>query len=241
MKPHFLLFYLFAALLLISGCAGKPVDKWNNTIDAEYKVVDKQAKWEWQRSNSQWLYQSVEWTPPHLAAGSALYESKSIVISIKADPKLNAQFGEAHTLMLKFIQMSSPTELDNYQFSSFRLADLMAADSKQLAADFLRENSIILSPSETKVLVLDRVKGAAYLTILAGYFQMTEDASVRLLPIPAITGRTIPYENKQRWWWPFAWRPFKGPVVSPAGEAARLNIWLELGEERINSLRARAF
>lgn len=240
MKPHFLLFYLLATLLL-SGCAGKPVDKWKSQIEPEYKQLDEQAKWEWQPSNSQWQYQSVEWMPPHLPAESALYEPKSIVIHLKADPKLNAQLGEARTLMLKFIQMSSPTELDNYQFSSFRLTDLMSADSKQLAAAFLRENSIILAPSETKVLVLDRVKGAAYLAILAGYFQMTEDASVRLLPIPAVTGRSIPYANKKRWWWPFAWRPFKDPSVSPAGEAARLNIWLEIGEERINSLRARAF
>lgn len=240
MKSHFLLFYLLATLLL-SGCAGKPVDKWKSQIEPEYKQLDEQAKWEWQPSNSQWQYQSVEWMPPHLPAESALYEPKSIVIHLKADPKLNAQLGEARTLMLKFIQMSSPTELDNYQFSSFRLTDLMSADSKQLAAAFLRENSIILAPSETKVLVLDRVKGAAYLAILAGYFQMTEDASVRLLPIPAVTGRNIPYANKKRWWWPFAWRPFKDPSVSPAGEAARLNIWLEIGEERINSLRARAF
>ncbi|NLW04340.1 MAG: type VI secretion system lipoprotein TssJ [Pseudomonadaceae bacterium] len=241
MKTHSLLLYLFAALLLLSGCAGKPVDEWTGHIEPEYKKLDKQAKWEWQPASNQWQYQDVEWIPPHLPAGSTLYEPRSIAIHLKADPKLNAQLGEPRTLLLKFIQMSNPAELDNYRHSSFRLADLMAADSKQLAPDFLREGRVILSPDETKVLVFDRVKGAAYLAIFAGYFQMTNDASVRVLPIPAVTGRTLAYENKKRWWWPFARQPFKDSAVSPAGEAARLKVWLEIGEERISSLRARAF
>ncbi|WP_027849242.1 type VI secretion system lipoprotein TssJ [Marinospirillum minutulum] len=240
MKAHSWLIYLFIALLL-GGCAGKPVDEWTGYIEPEYQASDSLSNWEWVTARQQWEYEGKEWTPPHLPVGAASYEPKSIALHLKASNQLNTQAGEARTLVLKLIQMSSPAELDNYRSSSFRLADLMAADSTQLSGDFLRESSVILAPGETKSLALDRVKGASYLVVLAGYFQMTDDASVRLVSIPAVTGRTVSYVNKKRWWWPFAWRPFKGPVTSPAGDAARLKIWLEIGEERIDSLRARAF
>ena len=240
MKAHSWLIYLLTALLL-SGCAGKPVDEWTGHIEPEYGKSDKLAQWEWIPTLSQWKYQGVEWIPPHLPAGSTLYEPRSIAFYIKASNQLNAQSGEARTLLVKFIQMNNPAELDNYRTSSFRLADLMAADTTQLAGDFLRESRVILAPGETKRLVFDRVKGTSHLAILAGYFQMTDDASVRLLALPGVTGRIVPYENKKRWWWPFAWRPFKGSAISPPGEAARLKVWLEIGEERIDNLRARAF
>jgi len=240
MRAHSWLFYLLAALLL-GGCAGKPVDEWTGYIEPEYKKSDNLANWEWMIAQDQWKYLGKEWTPPHLPPGAGGYEPRSIAVYVKASDQLNIQAGEARTLVLKFIQMSNPAELDNYRSSSFRLADLMTADSTQISGDFLREDRVILAPGETKRLAFDRVKGTSYLAVLAGYFQMTDDTSVRLVSIPAVTGRTVAYKNRKRWWWPFAWRPFKGPVTSPAGEAARLKIWLEIGGERIDSLRARAF
>ncbi|MBE0506347.1 MAG: type VI secretion system lipoprotein TssJ [Marinospirillum sp.] len=233
MKGRFWLIYLLSALLL-TGCA-TPYE-WTGHIEPEYSKKDPEAKWEWNPNQGQWRYLDKERIPPRLLGGTGLYESRAIAVRLQASENINTQQGEPRTLAVKIIQMSDPAELDNYRPSSFRLADLMAAESNRLSGDFMRETVLILQPGQTRTLALDRVKGASHLAILAGYFRMSDDSSVRVVAIPGVTGRSVPYKNRKRWWWPFGRQ-----ALPPSGEAARLKIWLELGEERIENLRARAF
>lgn len=243
MTGRFWLYRLLTVLLpvlLMTGCATAPYE-WTGHIESEYSDKDSEAKWEWNPSRGQWQYLDKELIAPRLMPGAGLYESRAIAIHLQASQLLNIQQGEPRTLALKVIQMSSPDELDQYRPSSFRLADLMAAESTQLSTDFLRETRFILQPGQTRTLTLDRIKGASHLAVLAGYFSMSDDTSVRVLAIPGVTGREIPYQDKKKIWWPFEWWPLGQPKLPPSGEAARLKIWLELGEERIESLKARAF
>lgn len=227
---------LLLVILLLAGCASAPVDDWSGHVEPDYPSADPDAKWEWQPARGQWRYLDRERLPPRLPPGSGLYESRALALHLAPSERLNSQSGEARTLVLKIIQMDDPTLLDDYRASAFRLADLMAADTPQLSASFLRENRVILHPGQSRSLTLDRVKGASHLVLLAGYFQMADDTSVRVLPLPGVTGRQVPYQYRKRWWWPFG-----KDTQPPSGEAARLKIWLELGEEGIETLRARAY
>jgi len=127
--------------------------------------------------------------------------------------------------------MSGQEALDSYRSSSFRLSDLMRAEASELDASFLRERRLTLAPGEEHSVVLNRVKNARFLVILAGYYKMSDEASVQVLPLPAVTHRNPPKKP----WWRF-WQRSDPPPSQPGW----LKVWVELGANELGTVNARA-
>lgn len=218
-----------------AGCPLQQAAGWSRHIEAQYPATDALAVWEWSTRAEKWDYLGDKNPPPFLRSDEGAYEANALLFSIKAAPRLNQRGGNPHTLVVKIIQMTDPAALANYRASSFRLADLMAVDVTSLGADFLREDRLIIAPGETYTLALDRLKSTRYLAIITGHYQMQDSSSVRVLTVPAVSQRDVEPDHG-RWWWPFGKK--SAPVIN---EPARMKVWIEVGEERILNLRARAF
>jgi type VI secretion system VasD/TssJ family lipoprotein len=218
-----------------AGCSLQQAGGWSRHIEAQYPATDELAVWEWSTSTEKWNYLGDQGVPPQLRSDEGAYEANAVLFSIKAAPQLNQRGGNPHTLVVKIIQMTDPAALANYRASSFRLADLLAADATSLSADFLREDRLIIAPGETYTFAVDRLKPTRYLAIITGHYQMQDSNSVRLLSVPAVNQRDAASDSG-RWWWPFGKK--QTPIVN---EPARMKVWIEVGEERILNLGARAF
>lgn len=224
---------LLLSLLLLAGCAGQQQEEpWAGHIAPDYEDSDQATPWVWQDGANLWVYQGSRPTPPsRLGSGDGDFEGAGLVLRLKATEELNLSMGRPHTLVVKLLQVDDLAAMDNYRGSSFRLADLMKADATELDSNFVRENRITLSPGQSRTLRINRVKDARHLVILAGYYQMHQDTSLSEIPIPAVANRNPPRGP----WWRF-WRRYDPAPDQPA----RLQVWVEFGEEQINHVRARA-
>ena len=203
------------------------------TASTEYPDTFVGQAWEWQAG--QWRYQ-LEGLLPRQARDYP-HEEDAVVIHFQAGEYLNLYRGRPHAVSIKLLQLSDPGVLDHYRGSSFRLADLLALQAAELHQEVLSESRLVLLPGERRTLTFNRVKDARHLAILAGYYGMQDATSLRRLTIPAVNERDPPPPEKSRWWWPFG---SQQPPV-PEHEVARLKIWIELGEDRIEQLRALGF
>lgn len=224
---------LLFAFLLLAGCASQQQETpWAGHIAPDYEDSNSDTPWVWQDGANFWLYQGSQPAPAsRLDSGEGDFEAAGLVLRLEATAELNQRMGRPHTLVVKLLQVDDLAVMDNYRNSSFRLADLMKADATELNSNFVRENRVTLAPGQSRTLRINRVKDARHLVILAGYYQMHQDTSVRELPIPTVANRNPPRGP----WWRF-WRRYDDAPEQPA----RLQIWVEVGEEQINHVRARA-
>lgn len=216
-------------------CTNPNSGGWSSVNNTVYLEQDHQAVWEWSTKSQEWTYIKSEGVPPVLGDNDGTFESGSIQLILQSAPNLNQKNGSAHTLVFKVIQLRDPSILNGYRQSSFRLSDLMAMDVITADSSFLVENRVIVNPGDLKILSIDRLKEARYISVLAGYYQMQDLKSIRVISIPAVHQRVQPEDNS-RWWWPFGKNE-----VQTINEPSRVKIWIELGEDRITSFKARAY
>lgn len=113
------------------------------------------------------------------------YEKEAIRLHIRADPKLNLDDDEAHTLLLCIYQLSDPNtfnQLSNDEDGLYTLLDCTlfgegAAASKRL----------IVQPGQDLNMVLDRAEGSRYVAIVAGYYLLEKERMIRVIDIPEYT------------------------------------------------------
>jgi type VI secretion system VasD/TssJ family lipoprotein len=144
------------------------------------------------------------------------YEKEAIRLHILADPKLNLDEGEAHTLLLCTYQLSDPNNFNQlandqdglYQLLECRLFGEGAAAAKRL----------IIQPGQDVNMVLDRAEGARYVAIVAGYYILQKERMIKMVEIPE-------YIEK------------KGVIKkSKTRKPAQMNIELLLGPQQITTL-----
>lgn len=215
-------------------CRSPLLSGWDLQMTAKQPEESLDQAWEWR--GGQWHYQ-LEGRAPTEAASYA-YEEAALKVHFSADPSLNLFHGRPHALSIKLLQLSDPGVLNHYRGSSFRLADLLALDATERHEEVVSETRLVLLPGEQRTLTLNRVKDARHLVLLTGYYGIQDATSLRRLEIPAVNERNPPpLEDKSRWWWPFG----SQQPPAPDQEVARLKIWIELGEDRIERLRALGF
>lgn len=230
-------------LLFLTACTVCPPskDNWNSDISAQPEKQeavsdDKDAKvglWEWQDGAGRWQYSARE--KPSAPGNQWVYESRSIVVRVKAAEQLNLYMGQPHTLTLKVIQLTNPAIVSELRQSPFGLSDLMATKGKELSSSIVREDTLAISPGSDKTLVLDREQGVRYIALIAGYFEMESDKSVRIIPIPAVQARVLPcYDGTP---WPFG----DPPPPQPDDQPARLKLWLSMAPGEIKALDVQAY
>jgi len=110
------------------------------------------------------------------------YEHNGITLNIKADEKLNLRDGTAHTLSLCIYQLKDPNafqQLSNdidglYQLLECNVFNPSVAGCKR----------IIVNPGDNTKGDIDRMEGAKYVGIVAGYYAIDKDSIVRFYKVP---------------------------------------------------------
>jgi len=110
------------------------------------------------------------------------YEPKGIVIGYKADKTLNFYDGISHSLMLAVYQLDNinafnqlTKDLDGVN----KLLGLSKFDKSVLGYD-----RYFVEPGETNQIEIDRLEGAKWLGIVAGYYELIPAQAIRTYEIP---------------------------------------------------------
>ena len=144
------------------------------------------------------------------------YEKEAIRLHIRADPKLNLDEGEAHTLLLCTYQLSDPNnfnQLANDQDGVYKLLECSLFGEGAAAA-----KRLIIQPGQDVNMTLDRAEGARYVAIVAGYYILEKERMIKMVEIPE-------YIEK------------KGVIKkSKIRKPAQMNIELLLGPQQITTL-----
>ena len=155
-----------------------------------------------------------------------LYETEAILMRISAQDELNVFEGVSHATLVKVIQLDNPKTFNRLRQDPFGLADMLTQAA--LDPSFLAEQQAYLMPSGSITLTLDREQGVRYIGILAGYYRLGEYKRVsRLIRIPAVS-ESLETGLLTRLW------PLSKEVV--VQRPARLKIWLDAGEQQIDSV-----
>ncbi|WP_320823736.1 type VI secretion system lipoprotein TssJ [Reinekea sp.] len=155
-----------------------------------------------------------------------LYESEALLLRISAQDELNVFEGASHATVIKVIQLDNPKNFNRLRQDPFGLADMLTQAA--LDPSFIAEKQLYLMPGGSITLTLDREEGVRYVGILAGYYRLDEYKTVsRLIRIPAVS-ESLETGLLTRLW------PLSKEVVLQ--RPARLKIWLDAGEQQIDSV-----
>ena len=110
------------------------------------------------------------------------YERDAIAVNFEADPNLNYDEGEPHTLMVCLYQLKDPNAFYQHSDDSdgiFKLLECGLFDSAVATA-----KRIIIRPGKKASITLDRAEGAKYVAAVAGYYVLEKERMTRLYKIP---------------------------------------------------------
>lgn len=118
----------------------------------------------------------------HTMSPSWEHEQDAISIHLKADDKLNFRDGTSHTLSMCVYQLKDPStfqQLSDDPDGIHQLLDCSIYDASVAVA-----KRLIVHPGHELQVTLDRVKGAKYIAIVAGYYTTKKDMIIRCYKIP---------------------------------------------------------
>lgn len=166
------------------------------------------------------------------------YAKGSIALRLKTSEDLNLYRGAPHALLLKVYQVGDPGALASELDSGLGLRRLLTSNEPDPAV--LAVERIILQPGVDRLVTLDRALGARYLVFAAGFYDLDVATGTQVIPVPGV--RDYPegwMQLKPENWGATVNRfnPFGSP---PPARPARLELWMELGAEKIEKLEVRA-
>lgn len=145
------------------------------------------------------------------------FEKDAITLSLKADMNLNYRKGKAHTMVVCVYQLSEPnsfTQLSGSRDGIYQLLECRPFDESVATV-----KQYIVNPGQEINSTVNRVDGARFVAVVAGYYSMDKDKIIRLYEIPV-------EKKRRRTGWLKLWRE---KYYAP-GE---MNIVLVLGAQEL--------
>jgi len=139
------------------------------------------------------------------------YGKDEIRIHLKSDPQLNLYQGSPHTVVVCMYHLRDPNAF--YQLVDEKDGLPKLLECGRFDPSVTNAKRFIINPSKELTESLDRPEGAKYVGIVAGYYTLKKEGTVRFLQIPVI-------EEKK-----------SGSIVQKPGV---LNIDLYLGPQQIH-------
>ncbi len=127
--------------------------------------------------------------PAYKAPCEYTYEQEAVRVDLVAAPDLNNYNNQPHTVLVLLYQLSDPNmfkQLLESQEGAGRLLEGKAFDGSVVS-----HRQLVVQPGEVKQLKMDRVQGARYLGIVAGFYNQQAQNYSRLYPIPTRAERSI--------------------------------------------------
>jgi type VI secretion system VasD/TssJ family lipoprotein len=112
------------------------------------------------------------------------YEKDAIKINLKADPQLNLSAGKPHTLMVCVYQLNDPNSFNQLAGDQEGLYRLLECDLFDASVEGAKK--VIVQPAQNTTFNLDRSKGARFVAVAAGYYQIERERVLRLYEIPVV-------------------------------------------------------
>jgi len=109
------------------------------------------------------------------------YAKKAIDVSIACSHDCNYYAGQPHTVYLTFYELSQPNMYNRMLGSQEGIAQLVAGG--EFDKTVLTHQSVVIQPGEFRQVLLDRVEGARYLSIIAGYRSGNPRTISRVYPV----------------------------------------------------------
>lgn len=122
--------------------------------------------------------------PPEAKPGvpQLTFGSKDIALRIQADSMLNLFDGKAHTVVMGVYQVDDPNAFKGLAKDQKGLKTLL--ECKSFGSSCLSVQRVILQPGELQNLVLDRAKGAQWVCLAVGYYNLDPGNCTRMYQIP---------------------------------------------------------
>lgn len=136
------------------------------------------------------------------------YVKDAIELKVGASPDLNFFNNQSHTVVLAVYELSDPNIFKQMLESSDGVSQLL--EGKQFDSSALSRRREIVQPSDNKSIVMDRVEGARYVAVVAGFYSMQGTTNF---------SRVYAIELKGGFFW--------------SGSGARMTIDLQLGRDGI--------
>ena len=112
------------------------------------------------------------------------YQKDGIRLRVKADPKLNLFQGDPHTLLVCVYDLRDPNAFNQLADEKEGLAKLL--DCGRFDSSVASSKRLVIQPGQELNESMDRAEGAKYVGLVAGYYSLQKDKSVRLYPIPIL-------------------------------------------------------
>lgn len=110
------------------------------------------------------------------------FAENAVLIELEADPRLNEQGGEAHTLVLGVYQMEDSAAFYKLVADAPLLAK--GLESGKGGDGFVQFTRYVVTPGQRTILSAARAQKAKFVGIVAGYYQMDAAKSARLFEVP---------------------------------------------------------
>lgn len=112
------------------------------------------------------------------------YQPKSILISCKADSMLNFYDDASHSLMIAVYQLDNINAFNQLAKDQEGIKKLLSVD--KFDKSVLGYDRYFAEPGETKQIAIDRLEGAKWIGIVAGYYDFIPEQAMRTYEIPII-------------------------------------------------------
>jgi predicted component of type VI protein secretion system len=220
---------LIALMMGGLGCASQPTE-WNATIEEQppISIDDVQLssnEWIWQDKSNRWIYRESDEVEDDY--GTWDFDPEAIVFKFSAPQQLNMHMGKPHSLFLKVYQLSDLKIFKGIAETPAGIRDLLSTE--EIDTSIISTHELTVSPNTVDTLVIDRFKETRFIAIVAGYYQMKPEDSVRIFEVPSVANRYeelnitlndfIPFTNKE------------------PSEASRIKAWVNLGVTKISRLQ----
>ncbi|MFT5002326.1 MAG: putative component of type VI protein secretion system [Flavobacteriales bacterium] len=220
---------LIALMMGGLGCASQPTE-WNATIEEQppISIDDVQLssnEWIWQDKSNRWIYRESDEVEDDY--GTWDFDPEAIVFKFSAPQQLNMHMGKPHSLFLKVYQLSDLKIFKGIAETPAGIRDLLSTE--EIDTSIISTHELTVSPNTADTLVIDRFKETRFIAIVAGYYQMKPEDSVRIFEVPSVANRYeelnitlndfIPFTNKE------------------PSEASRIKAWVNLGVTKISRLQ----
>lgn len=123
-------------------------------------------------------------TPPPSQKAMEMRGREAFTLRMKADPQLNLYAGTSHALHLCVYQLSNPNPFNQFSMDMAGISKLM--NCERFDQGVALASRIVVQPGDNVNMPIDRAEGARYVGIVAGYYTLNNQSSVRLYQIPLI-------------------------------------------------------
>ena len=110
------------------------------------------------------------------------YEKDAIQLHFTSDPQLNLYQKQGHSLLVCLYHLRDLNGFNQLSDETGGLPKLLECGRFDSSVTYARR--FVVQPNQEMTELLDRTDGAKYVGIVAGYYTLQKDSSVRTFPIP---------------------------------------------------------